>query len=249
MTDWKFTKRGLECALCQRAFAEGEPHVSSLAVEGEAIARIDACLACWKRRDVQAAGRSSEPLRAGAQPPAPLQGAHSSDLFWWRTRHSSDKPRGLALNLEALEALFFSLGSRTETTLRELRYVLCLILMRKRRLKIERVGRTERGEVLVVSRPRKQELHEVDVFDFSPEKIDELRGRLQEVFEQSDVSEGAGGGDAAQEGRDAESGEAESGPAGGAAAGDGRDEPAADDAATDTRADTRADSPTDAAAR
>jgi hypothetical protein len=177
MTDWKFTKRGLQCALCQRAFAEGEPHVSSLAVEGEAIARVDACLACWKRRDAQPAAKSAVP----------------ADLFWWRTRHSSDKPRGLALNLEALEALFYSLGARTETSLRELRYVLCLILMRKRRLKIERVGRTERGEVLVVSRPRKEDLYEVDVFDFSPEKIDELRGRLQEVFEQSDVSEGAGG--------------------------------------------------------
>jgi hypothetical protein len=69
-----------------------------------------------------------------------------------------------------------------------LRYVLCLILMRKRRLKIDRVGRSERGEVLVVSRPRRQEAHEVDVYDFSPEKIDELRGRLQDVFEQSDVS-------------------------------------------------------------
>jgi hypothetical protein len=41
---------------------------------------------------------------------------------------------------------------------------------------------------LVVSRPRRQEAHEVDVYDFSPEKIDELRGRLQDVFEQSDVS-------------------------------------------------------------
>lgn len=164
MTDWKFTKRGEQCAQCSRPFAEGEVHVSALAVEGETIARLDACLACWKRRDAQ------------------------NDLFWWRTHHSANKPRGLALNLEALEALFFSLGTRTETNLRELRYVLCLILMRKRRLKIDRVGRSERGEVLVVSRPRRQEAHEVDVYDFSPEKIDELRGRLQDVFEQSDVS-------------------------------------------------------------
>ena len=164
MTDWKFTKRGEQCAQCSRPFAEGEVHVSALAVEGETIARLDACLACWKRRDAQ------------------------NDLFWWRTHHSANKPRGLALNLEALEALFFSLGTRTETNLRELRYVLCLILMRKRRLKIDRVGRSERGEVLVVSRPRRQEAHEVDVYDFSPEKIDELRGRLQDVFEQSDIS-------------------------------------------------------------
>ncbi len=172
MTDWKFTKRGAQCSQCSRPFNEGEPHVSSLAVEGEAVARVDACLACWKRR-------------AGAD-----------DLFWWRTRHTDDKPRGLALNLEALEALFFALGSREQTSLRELRYVLCLILMRKRRLRIERVGRSARGEVLVVSRPRRDEIHEVDVFDFTPEKIDELRSRLQDVFEQGDLAAPeVGGGD------------------------------------------------------
>lgn len=170
MTDWKFTKRGAQCSQCTRPFGEGEPHVSSLAVEGEAVARVDACLACWKRR-------------AGAD-----------DLFWWRTRHTADKPRGLALNLEALESLFFALGSREQTSLRELRYVLCLILMRKRRLKIERVGRSTRGEVLVVSRPRREELHEVDVFDFTPEKIDELRSRLQDVFEQGDLAMPGDGG-------------------------------------------------------
>ncbi len=180
MTDWKFTKRGAQCTQCARPFGEGEPHVSSLAVEGESVARVDACLACWKRR-------------AGAD-----------DLFWWRTRHTENKPRGLALNLEALEGLFFALGSREQTSLRELRYVLCLILMRKRRLKIERVGRSARGEVLVVSRPRREDLHEVDVFDFTPEKIDELRGRLQEVFDQGEfaapVADASGAQEAAGEG-------------------------------------------------
>lgn len=184
MTEWKFTKRGEQCVQCSRSFSEGEAHLSSLAVEGEAIARVDACLACWKHRD------------GGA------------DLFWWRTRHSANKPRGLALNLEALEALFLSLAPRPETSLRELRYVLCLILMRKRRLKIERVGRTERGEVLVVTRPRRLDTWEVDVFDFSPEKIDELRGRLQDVFDQSDLApagadEGAGDGAGGGSGRPA----------------------------------------------
>jgi len=180
MTDWKFTKRGDACAQCQRPFNEGETHVSSLAVEGEAIARNDSCLACWKTRDA------------------------SADLFFWRTRHSENKPRGLALNLEALEGLFVSLESRAETQLRELRYVLCLILMRKRRLKIERVARTDSGEALVVSRPRRRETtFEVDVFDFSPEKIDELRGRLQDVFEQADVDAPADAG-----AREAESEEA-----------------------------------------
>lgn len=163
MTEWKINKRGEACAFCERAFVEGEAHISSLALDADAVTRFDACLACWKKRD------------------------SSSDLFWWRTRRSADKPRGLALNLEALEGLFVSLSDRSETSLRELRYVLCLILMRKRRLKIERVARTEHGEALIVTRPRRRDVFEVDVFDFTPEQIDALRSRLQDVFEQSDA--------------------------------------------------------------
>lgn len=67
--------------------------------------------------------------------------------------------------------------------------MLCLVLMRKRRLKIERVERDADGEALIVSRPRRSELYRVAVFDFSPEKIDELRSRLQEVFEGAEAAE------------------------------------------------------------
>ncbi|MCC7015273.1 MAG: hypothetical protein IT454_22125 [Planctomycetes bacterium] len=159
MTDWKLSKRQPTCRTCSRTFEDGEAHVSALSVVGEEIAREDVCLPCWK--------------------------AHGSrnELFWWRTRHSAQKKRGIALNLEALETLCVRLEGRQEVALAELRYVLCLVLMRKRRLKIERVERDDAGEALIVSRPRHKELLRVAVYDFSPEKIDELRTRLQDVFE------------------------------------------------------------------
>lgn len=165
MTEWKFTKRQPACRHCQRTFEDTEPHISALAVRGEEVAREDVCLACWKTQ-----------LSRG-------------DLFWWRTRHEEGKKRGIALNLEALEALFTRLEGQAAGALAELRYVLCLVLMRKRRLKIERVERDADGEALIVSRPRRSELYRVAVFDFSPEKIDELRSRLQEVFEGAEAAE------------------------------------------------------------
>ena len=158
MTDWKVTRRAPVCSACTRAFEEGEAHVSSLLVTGEDIAREDSCLGCWKQR-------------------------RDDDRIWWRTRHFLAKKTGLSLNLAALEALFVRLEGRREVALCELRYVLCLILMRKRRLKIERVARDERGEGLVVVRARQKDSFWVAVFDFTPAKIDELRTRLQEVFE------------------------------------------------------------------
>jgi hypothetical protein len=177
MTQWKFTKRQPACRHCARAFENGEPHVSALAMHSDELAREDVCLACWK----------SQPARG--------------DLFWWRTRHDADRKRGIALNLEALEALFVRLEGSNEGQLAELRYVLCLVLMRKRRVKIERVERDADGESLIVTRPRKPEVFRVTVFDFSPEKIDELRTRLQEVFEGPESLEG--GSDTAAAGQQA----------------------------------------------
>lgn len=165
MTEWKFTKRQPACRHCQHTFEDTEPHISALAVRGEEVAREDVCLACWKTQ------------------------VSRGDLFWWRTRHEEGKKRGIALNLEALEALFTRLEGQAAGALAELRYVLCLVLMRKRKLKIERVERDAEGEALIVSRPRRSDLYRVAVFDFSPEKVDELRSRLQEVFEGAEAAE------------------------------------------------------------
>jgi hypothetical protein len=169
MTDWKITKRQSACSACQHAFAEGELHFSSLLLRAELLMREDACTTCWRNRGA-----------TGGAAPAALVG---ESIVWWRTRQRSDRRRAVALNLEALEALFVQLDGRTEVALRELRYVLCLILMRKRRLKMERIYRDASGEGMVVRRPRRDEAFEVAVFDFTPERIDELRTRLREVFE------------------------------------------------------------------
>jgi hypothetical protein len=162
MTDWKIAKRESACSTCEREFAEGELHFSSLVLRTELVAREDSCVECWRAR----------PASGGVEA-----------ILWWRTRRRSDRRRGVALNLEALEALFVQLDGRSEIALRELRYVLCLILMRKRRLKIERIYRDGNGEGMVVRRPRREERFDVAVFDFSADRIDELRTRLRDVFE------------------------------------------------------------------
>jgi hypothetical protein len=159
MVDWKFNRRQGTCCACDRPFADGERHFSALSVSAGELAREDTCEACRK-----------EP-------------GGESDLFWWRTRHTVNKDRRLRLNLEALEALFISLEGKQEPGLRELRYVLCLLLMRKRRLKMRRIVRDESGESFLVNRPRRQEELRVFVFDFTPERMEELRDKLRRIFE------------------------------------------------------------------
>lgn len=159
MSEWNLRRNHIACAGCETAFAERARYFSLLCTEDGEISRKDFCLACWAKRSAQAA-----------------------DLFWWRTRHTPSKQRGLALNLEALEALFIALEGRNDLAIKELRFLLCLLLMRKRRLKTVRMTREEEVDAFVVRRPRRQEEFTVFVFDFTPERMAELREELRAIF-------------------------------------------------------------------
>jgi hypothetical protein len=160
MAEWKIRRRHGECTRCESAFAQGARHSSVLRLDEEQdLLREDLCDACWKT-------------------------AESEDfLFWWFTRFEVDRKQTLQLDLASLERLFMELEGREEEKLRELRYLLCLLLMRKRKLKLQKVLRNEKNEELVLRRPRREEELTVRVYDFTPDRIEELRSRLQEVLE------------------------------------------------------------------
>jgi hypothetical protein len=176
MSDWKFRRRQGWCGACEKRFAEGERHASSLFVVGEELRRDDLCSNCWQARG----GRD--------------------ELVHWFTRHREGK-RGLQLDLGTLEHLFVRLEERAEPRVRELRYVLALLLLRKRRLKLDRILRDTGGEAMLVHRPRRKESFRVFVFDFAPERLQELRGDLMHLLEGAEppsegtAAQGGEGGD------------------------------------------------------
>ena len=161
MSEWKIRRRQPACAACEREFEDGEQHASLLSIVDAELARADLCAACWRGR-----GESD-----------------GLDLFWWFTRHRAGRRRTLALDRATIERLILEHEGRDGEQLAELRFVLCLLLMRKKRLRLERVQRARTGEALVVRRPRRREELVVRVFDFTPERLDELRAKLQEVLE------------------------------------------------------------------
>jgi hypothetical protein len=168
-TKWTIGRRQGLCAATGHAFLDGERHVSLVEVDGDELRRSDLSLDAWHARE-----------RAGT--PAPL--------FWWMTRHRVNAARTVQLDLESLEHLFLRLEGRPEVRVRELRYLLCLLLMRKRRLAIDRVERGPEGERMVVKRPRRDERYEVFVYDFEPARMEELRAELQAIFDGAEGSDG-----------------------------------------------------------
>ncbi len=165
MTEWKIHRRDERCARCERVFEHEERHFSILLLGDEGFSREDRCTGCFERD--------------GAQP---------NDLVFWRTRHRSAGRRGLAIDFESIEHLFFALQGRAvegpeREKLAELCYLLALLLLRKKRLKLVRIRREPGGECLVVRRPRRTEEHEIAVFDLTPERAESLRGELEKIFE------------------------------------------------------------------
>ncbi len=168
MADWKIDRRASACRRCEHTFAEGERFASCLSILAEELVREDLCPPCWQ---------------------ASIPGAEG-ELFWWFTRYEADRRKSVQLDLESLERLFLVLEGRPEQAVRELRFLLCLVLLRKKRLKVERIERGSEGESFVVKRPRRDERHQVYVFDFDAARMQELRTKLQAIFDGADLEDG-----------------------------------------------------------
>ena len=165
-TTWSIARRQGSCSDTGRAFADGERHASILGVHEGALQRTDVCIDAWKVRQAR--------ITAGDEP---------EPLFLWFTRHEEERKKTVQLDLESLDRLFVELEGRQELQVRELRYVLCLLLMRKRRAKVEKVLREGEDESFVVKRPREEQRYKVYVYDFEPERLDQVRAQLQAIFD------------------------------------------------------------------
>jgi len=163
MNEWRIHRREARCTACERAFEEGESFYSLLFLEGDRLRREDRCANCFET------------------PPA------TTDALFWRTRHRADGRGRFAVDFEAIEELFLALEGRRDGRLQELRYLLALLLLRKKRLKLVGVRRHASGETLCVRRPRRQEEFEVLVFELDSERALALKSELARVFEGAGV--------------------------------------------------------------
>lgn len=167
LSDWKFAGRQGVCCATGREFSEGEPVFSLLAVEEGTLARRDFSREAWSE------------LEEGARP---------AGAVWWRTRHREGRA-ARKLDLGSIEGLFGALEAAEEQLLVELRFLLALVLLRKRRLKLVRSRREEGQEWLVLRRPRQEEELSVAVHELTAERRADLRDVMERLFEGADAAE------------------------------------------------------------
>jgi hypothetical protein len=143
------------CAVGGRALAPNESYYSALVMERGVAVRRDYAASAWS---------------------GPPEGAFA----WWQANvRGSDDLRGKLAPQDVLLDLFATLAG--EPAEAEFRYVLGLLLLRRRLVKLDQTRTNAEGELLVLDCPRRDERFELRVAAPSDEKATELQRRLVEL--------------------------------------------------------------------
>jgi hypothetical protein len=166
LTDaWKIPSANRECAACRAALRTGDMATTVFRWLPEGPERRDLCEAC---------GHSAENV---------------GDAFFWRRRLPASEERRPVVDYALLRELFVRMLQRGDEIYRRLSYLVALVLVRKRFLKLHgfevRAGR----EVMVVSRGAGQPSFDVPAPFLSGEDMLAVREHLSRLL-QADFAEG-----------------------------------------------------------
>lgn len=166
MNEWTMTRRNETCAACGHAFAVLEPFVAYLyelpaagpsREDGPAFERRDYCVACPPPSD-----------------PPPI--AH------WRTRRPEpSQRRAMPFDREGVLRVFEDLESATESDRLRFRFVLALLLWRRRVLKFDETRQAPGGESWRFHLVGGERRYDVLRPELDDEQIERLSAQLEQV--------------------------------------------------------------------
>ena len=172
---WELETPSGRCARTGRALQEGEEFLTVLFEEGESFRRVDCSLDAW-------------------------DGPPESCYCYFRTRVPiKQKRKKLLIEDDLLVNFFARLADETEPVRVHFRFVLALILMRKRRLRYEGSATEDGSEVWRMVLATDKSVHRVVNPRLTDEQIQQVSEQLGEILH-SDMggwTEQAEGGDAA----------------------------------------------------
>ena len=156
--DWEITRPERRCEGCEKDIAEEEELFSGLRDDQTEFVRCDFCLACWETRD-----------------PAAF-------FSFWRTQiPKKDAPPKRFVDDDVLVNFFTRLEGEEDPVKVNFRYVLALLLIRKKLLKFKSVRREDGREWLVLydkAGDRDQEVLNPDLSEDEINAVTEECGKL-----------------------------------------------------------------------
>ena len=165
---WHIARSTRKCALSGEAIPAGAIFFSALVEGDESFERRDYLPEAWTEVD---------------------KAAFFS--YWKNKGREAGEERKQAVDYDRLLAFYDGLEGAEEPGKRLFRYVLALILVRRRRLRLDDMGRTAEGDRLVVHDRRTGNATELLAPEASREELEAVQTKLNELFE-CDVEEDAG---------------------------------------------------------
>jgi len=171
MEDWKLPSAVERCSSCDAVLQPGQPVTSVIRLAAAGPGRQDLCGTCG-----QAVGGEAE-------------------VFFWRRPHPASKTRSAIVDYTMLRELFGRLLERPGELYARLSYLVALVLIRKRHLRL--TGFELRGgrEVMLVTRGAGEPAVEVPAPYLTPEDMVEVRAHLNRLLQADlpdDLLAGAG---------------------------------------------------------
>jgi hypothetical protein len=155
------------CSVSGKVFSEGEEFYSALKEEGETFVRVDYSPECWDELE-------------------------KKDFFsFWRTKlQKSDgkKKNRLVIDVEAFYTFFRSLENEQKESRKLFRYLIALILVRKRVLRLDEIEKSPDGEALILFDSRQKQECSVSVCAASEEALVAAQEELNQIFACGDIT-------------------------------------------------------------
>ncbi|MGD0389031.1 MAG: hypothetical protein ABSC42_08760 [Tepidisphaeraceae bacterium] len=156
---YAIAKAEANCRVCGRAIAVGEKLMAALRETPAALERVDVCAGCWSGFD-----------KAG------LLG------FWQTTMHPATAKKNVFVDDDVLCELFERLAETTEPAKVNFRFVLGLILMRKRRIVYESTRHEGEKEIWSVRFKGREELLDLLNPRLDERQVGEVSLQLGEIL-------------------------------------------------------------------
>ncbi|MBN2712711.1 MAG: hypothetical protein JXR97_09835 [Planctomycetes bacterium] len=158
--DWQVSKSTCVCSATQKQIEVGETYYSALIEENEGFSRKDYSVEAWNDID-------------------------KSDFFsFWKTKvKAEDEKKKLVIDVEAFYTFFANLMEKQNESKILFSYLVTLILVRKRILRLDEIEKGPDGDALMVYDRRADKTFRVDCPEVSDEQLEEAQKSLNEIFE------------------------------------------------------------------
>jgi hypothetical protein len=159
MSEWEINKPLGQCYGSGKKIECGEEYFAALVETGEGLVRRDFCAEYWA--------------------------AEKPNVYcYWKTRlPKPDEKKHRFVDDEMLMAFFERLGKETEQEKIDFRFVLALVLMRKRRLKYDSTKTKDGKEIWRLRKTSEKEFVEVTNPKLDEEQIKQLTGQIGEILQ------------------------------------------------------------------